>query len=104
MPFAVFVVSILISAFAQRAFFDALARLDASVSTDEELGKEILSNPQDLVGHVAGEVPRRLGALVHRAPDARVERLRWIAIGGIGLMLMSFAWWILATGSGASGG
>lgn len=96
MPLIAFLVSGIISAYAQRAFFQAVAEHKRSVRTDLQMADEIRHDPIHLPGLVGAEMQRRFRALVSRQDDPATERLRWIAGGTFILILLSFGWLLVS--------
>jgi hypothetical protein len=90
--FFVFVVAVLVSAQAQKRYFDALAAANASVMSDEDLANVVLDRPIGVVRAAGKEVPRRLLALWHRQRSKDLEVERRFALAAIGLMIAALGW------------
>jgi hypothetical protein len=96
--FLVFALLVVISAYAQKWFFDAVAASDRSVLSDDDLAAEIREHPSGVIAATGHEVLRRLRALFRRQPLRALEVKRWLALASIALMVAAFAWVALTPG------
>lgn len=95
-PHILFVVSGLLTAVAQRRYYDELAGRYPGVHSDTAVAQDIRDRPSRLVHIVAAETFHRLRALVKRQPAQRAERLRIIACVSVAVTLGCFGWTIYA--------
>ncbi len=96
LPLALFVVSGIVAAYAQRAYYASVARLNDRVRRDSDVVDDIQAHSARLLAIVAVETSHRLRSLLTRSQDARVERLRWLTLGSVFLTLALLIWYALS--------
>jgi len=95
-PYVLFLVSGVVAAFAERRYFEELARRGlGGVRSDDSWTAEVSDHPSRLPSVVASETMRRLRALLTRQPDGQAERLWLIAIVTIAVAIGCFLWTVL---------
>ena len=87
-----FIVSVIVSAYAQRSYFEELANRRGSVRHDADVTLEMLAHPQRIVLLAWAESSRRIRKLVARQADPSLERKRLIAVASVTVMVACFVW------------
>ena len=93
-PFVLFLVSGLIAAYAERAYFASLVASGTLLRTDESIADDIRRDPKGLFRVLPMEVTLRLLALAARQQSPKLERQRRVALLSILVTVGCFAWWV----------
>lgn len=90
-PYLVFIVAGLVSAVAQKVYFDRLSAV-GQVSTDSAFVDRVTDRPGRVVTETAMESGRRWKALLRRQSDPWLEASRLIACLAVAASFAAFAW------------
>lgn len=72
-----------------RRFFTAASRIYPDFASPTESNERFLHDPLGWLQTVPRQTTRMFSALLHPAPDAEVDRLRWLTLAAFAALLIA---------------